>query len=135
MDKTEMRLDPLRQTWTVFSRARLGKPPFLSRKKSGSSIAFSPFTAGNEHLAPHSIYSTNANDRWQVRVVPNRAPALRVEGDTFRHSDGFYDRMDGVGAHEVIIETPERKPLEEHSLADIAQVISAWKFRMLDLMR
>lgn len=161
MDKPEMRLDPLRQTWTVFSRARLGRPPFLSHKisrgkkpnettgaSSGSGGAtFSPFTAGNEHLAPQTLFSIktdasstgNANqnnaDRWQVRVVPNRAPALRVEGDTFRHADGFYDRMDGVGAHEVIIETPERKAMEELSRTEISQVISAWKFRMLDLMK
>lgn len=138
MDKSEMRLDPLRQTWTVFSRERLSRPPFLSRKKSHTGTGgqpFSPFVAGSESLAPHTLFSAPASDLWQVRVVPNRAPALRVEGDTFRHADGFYDRMDGVGAHEVIVETPGRAALEELPLPEIAQVISAWKFRMLDLMR
>ena len=147
MDKSEMRLDPLRLSWTIFSPARLSRPQFLSRKKSneatsiggagiGSATAFSPFTPGNEHLAPHELFSTKTNDdRWQVRVVPNRAPALRVEGDVNCHPDGFYDRMDGVGAHEVIIETPGRQPFENLSLPEISEVVSAWKFRMLDLMR
>lgn len=139
MTKSEMRLDPLRQTWTVFSHERMSRPPFLARKKSQQDAAhgqpFSPFAAGQEALAPHTLFSAPANGPWQVRAVPNRAPALRVEGDTFRHADGFYDRMDGVGAHEVIIETPGRAALEELSLPEIAQVISAWKFRMLDLMR
>src|SRR5215210_2232927 len=137
MNNPEMRLDPLRQSWTVFTHSRLSRPPFLRRPRNNVAPTFSPFTQGNEHLAPQPLYTTSAPDadRWQVRVVPNRAPALRVEGDVNRHPDGFYDRMDGVGAHEVIIETPGAEPMEELSLTAIQQVITAWKFRMLDLMR
>jgi len=58
-----------------------------------------------------------------------------VEGDPLRHPEGFYDRTDGVGAHEVIIETPGSEPLEALSLSAIGDVIIAWKVRMLDLMR
>ena len=136
MDKSEMRLDPLRGSWTIFSSSRLQAPPFLAHRHGASAEApLSPFAPGHEEMAPHTLYSKPATGPWQVRVVPNRAPALRVEGDPFRHPDGFYDRMEGVGAHEVIIETPGSEPLEALSLAAIGDVITAWKVRMLDLMR
>ena len=48
--------------------------------------------AGHEQLTPSGVYEKKSDERWQVRVVPNRAPALRVEGDTQRRADGFYDR-------------------------------------------
>jgi len=136
MDKSEMRLDPLRETWTIFSSSRLHAPPFLARRRGAPAPEkFDPFIPGQEALAPHAIYSKPSTGPWQVRVVPNRAPALRVEGDPLRHPDGFYDRTDGVGAHEVIIETPGPDPLEALNLSAIGDVIIAWKVRMLDLMR
>lgn len=138
MTKTEMRLDPLRQTWTLFSEERVARPPLLPRTEpDGVTAQSSPFLAGREKLTPPALYSSNAGTAhpWQVRVIPNRAPALRVEGDAARHADGFNDRMDGVGAHEIIIEDPGAGVLEDQPLPVIEQVISAWKFRMLDLMR
>ena len=43
---------------------------------------------------------------WDVRVVPNQFPALQVEGTLDRQGEGLFDKMNGIGAHEVIIETP-----------------------------
>ena len=131
MDKTELRLDPLTQQWTIFSAARALPPDFGSVRAEAS--AASPFTPGREELTPPALHT--AGTPWQVRVVPNRAPAVRVEGDAQPRSDGFYDRMDGVGAHEVIIEHPGGAALEDLDLGDLGKVIAAWKARMLDLMR
>lgn len=134
MDKSEMRLDPLTKVWTIFSAARSTKPDFGSvRAESGSGL--DPFSAGNEQFTPHALHQAPGREGWQVRVVPNRAPALRVEGDPTPRSDGFYDHMEGVGAHEVIIEDPGQRELHELSLSEIEHVIDAWKWRMLDLVR
>ena len=38
--------------------------------------------------------------------MPNKFPALQVEGSLDRQGEGLFDRMNGIGAHEVIIETP-----------------------------
>ncbi len=134
MDRTEMRLDPLTEAWTIFSESRPIPPAFGSVLAEAK--AASPFTAGQERHAAHALHTAHApDDGWQVRVVPNRAPIVRVEGDPTRRSDGFYDRMDGVGAHEVIIEDPGDTALEELPLADLEKVVTAWKVRMLDLMR
>ena len=133
MDKTEMRLDPLTEAWTIFSESRATPPAFGSVR--AESAGGSPFAAGQERFTPHTLHTAaDESGAWQVRVVPNRAPILRVEGDATRHSDGFYDRMDGVGAHEVIVEHPGDAALEELALSELEKVILAWKWRMLDLM-
>ena len=133
MEKTELRLDPLTKAWTMFSAARAIRPEFRAvRHDPGGPDAFS---SGHEQFTPKALHQSGANGGWQVRVVPNRTPVLRVEGDATPRSDGFYDHMDGVGAHELIIEDPGPRALHELSLADIERVIDAWKWRMLDLMR
>lgn len=132
MDKSEMRLDPLTQAWTIFSAARPIPPAFGSVLDEPPRQ--SPFVAGAEHLTGPTLHAT-PTPNWRVRVVPNRAPMLRVEGDSSRRADGFYDHMDGVGAHEVIIEDSGPNAFEELPLGQIEQIITAWKMRMLDLMK
>ena len=108
-----------------------------SRRKAPrpASTLPSPFIEGRERFAPQTLHEARQGEAWQVRVVPNRAPILQIEGDAARHPDGFYDRTEGVGAHEVIIETPGMLAFEDLTLREIERVIAAWKFRMLDLMR
>ena len=134
MDNTEMRLDPLTEAWTIFSEARPIPPAFESVRMEAKGV--SPFAAGQEQHAAHALFTApGEGGGWQVRVVPNRAPVVRVEGDATRRSDGFYDRMDGVGAHEIVIEDPGDAALEELPLGEIEKVVTAWKVRMLDLLR
>ena len=130
-----MRRDPLTEAWTVFSASHPLPPAFRSVLEEPAPP--SPFTAGNERFVPQALYSAVKTDGagWQVRVAPNRAPILQIEGDPTPQSDGFYDRMDGVGAHEVIVEEPGPAALENLSLSDIEKVIVAWKSRMRDLMK
>lgn len=131
-----MRLDPLTGAWTIFSEARAIRPAFGSVLRERLEVPVAdPFVAGLERFSPQTLHQAGVDAPWQVRVVPNRAPVLRVEGDPSRHGAGFYDRMDGVGAHEVIVEDPGPRDLEELSLGEVEQVINAWKVRMLDLMR
>lgn len=131
-----MRLDPLTGAWTIFSEARATRPAFGSvLRERLEAPGADPFVAGLERFSPQTLHEAGVDSPWQVRVVPNRAPVLRVEGDPGRHGAGFYDRMDGVGAHEVIVEDPGQRDLEELSLGEVEQVINAWKVRMLDLMR
>jgi UDPglucose--hexose-1-phosphate uridylyltransferase len=99
----------------------------------GTGAANCPFCAGHEHKTPPEVLAfrngTGPNQPgWSLRVVPNKFPALRVEGDLSRSGEGIYDRMNGVGAHEVLIETPEHVvstgELTEKQLED-----SFWAFR------
>jgi len=40
-------------------------------------------------------------------VVPNKFPALGIEGELDKEGEGLFDKMNGIGAHEVIIESPD----------------------------
>jgi UDPglucose--hexose-1-phosphate uridylyltransferase len=133
VDKSELRRDPLTGAWTLFAEARLQRPAFPSVRTEPAPP--DPFRAGREPFAPHTLHEAHDAAGWQVRVVPNRLPLLRVEGDPTPRADGFYDRMAGVGAHEVIIEDPGDRPLEALPLAALGRVIAAWQARMLDLLR
>ena len=73
---------------------------------------------------------------WDLRVVPNKFPALQVEGNLDRQGEGLFDRMNGIGAHEVIIESPDHaQTLASMGEADIERVLWAFRERIVDLKR
>jgi UDPglucose--hexose-1-phosphate uridylyltransferase len=73
---------------------------------------------------------------WSVRVVPNRHPMLQIEGQTTVRSEGLLESRDGLGAHEVIVETPiHDQPLHTLDADHLWRVLWAWRTRILDLKR
>jgi UDPglucose--hexose-1-phosphate uridylyltransferase len=73
---------------------------------------------------------------WRVRVVPNKYPALRIEGPLGRRASGMYDLMNAVGAHEVVIESPDhRAQLADLSAGQVAEVLWAYRDRFTDLKK
>ena len=98
-----------------------------------------PFCPGNEGKTPPEIlaYGRNGSGKdtpgWTVRVVPNKFPALGIEGGLDREGEGLFDRMNGIGAHEVIIETPDHKnTLATMTEKAVEEVFWAYRDRMLD---
>jgi UDPglucose--hexose-1-phosphate uridylyltransferase len=73
---------------------------------------------------------------WTLRVVPNKFPALRIEGELGKAADGIYDRMHGIGAHEVVIES-ERHDVDLFDLPEkrFEDVLWAYRDRLLDLKK
>jgi UDPglucose--hexose-1-phosphate uridylyltransferase len=68
--------------------------------------------------------------------VPNKFPALRIEGELSREGEGIYDKMNGIGAHEVVIETPRHEQnLATLPLKDVKNVLLAYRERIIDLRR
>jgi UDPglucose--hexose-1-phosphate uridylyltransferase len=73
---------------------------------------------------------------WTLRVVPNKFPALMIEGDLDRRGEGVYDLVNGVGAHEVIIETPSHESnMGALGQKQFEEVLWAYRDRILDLKR
>jgi UDPglucose--hexose-1-phosphate uridylyltransferase len=73
---------------------------------------------------------------WSVRVVPNRHPMLRIEGHLDVRPQGLFESRDGLGAHEVIVETPiHDQPLHALDADRIWRVLWAWRTRIQDLKR
>lgn len=126
----ELRLDPTSRRWVV-----TGKRPALSTAlDSGSQCAFCP---GFERFTPQTICERrDASGGWTVRAFADRAPVFRIEGDLDREGEGMFDRMNAVGAHEIIVETPKHGVMLSHQPAEqIATVLSVYRDRILDLKK
>jgi UDPglucose--hexose-1-phosphate uridylyltransferase len=140
----ELRKDPITGRWVIIATERTKRPlDFSARPEPRRGTC--PFCPGREDLTPPELYAHRPSDGpgaranvagWQLRVFPNKFPALRVEGDLDRSGEGVYDRMNGVGAHEVIVETPDHtRGLSDLSEPEISGVFSAYQARMNDLRR
>src|SRR5512137_789833 len=137
----ELRRDPIVGRWVIIATDRAKKPSELARPAAAPVAGLCPFCPGQEDKTPREVYVTGrtpgaaANGPgWKVRVVPNRFPALKIEGDLDRKADGIYDLMNGIGAHEVVIETPDHgRPMKDLSDQELTEVLFAFKARMLDL--
>jgi UDPglucose--hexose-1-phosphate uridylyltransferase len=137
----ELRKDPVTGRWVIISTDRQKRPnDFRFDRAATIGRDQCPFCPGREFLTPPEVLSYrqhggSANTPgWDVRVVPNKFPALQVEGTLDREGEGMFDRMNGVGAHEVIIETPDHgRTLASMSEPEIERVLSAYRDRMLDL--
>jgi UDPglucose--hexose-1-phosphate uridylyltransferase len=136
----ELRKDPIVGRWVIISTER-GKRPAPARNEPLPDGPC-PFCEGNEQDTPHEIlaYRDRASRPdgrgWRVRVVPNKYPALQVEGDLQKRGDGIYDRMNGVGAHEVILECPAHETsMTRLSEENIREVLWVYRDRLVDLKK
>ncbi|HVO19982.1 MAG TPA: DUF4931 domain-containing protein [Anaeromyxobacter sp.] len=138
----ELRRDPIIGRWVIIATERARRPSeFAHVPAAARSDGMCPFCPGHEDKTPREVYAVGrgpgqpANGPgWKVRVVPNRFPALKIEGELDRQAEGIYDRMNGIGAHEVVIETPDHtQTLESQGPAGITEVLLALKARIHDL--
>ncbi len=137
----EFRKDPIDGKWVIIAPERKkALVEFKPESYSKSRGAKCPFCPGNESLTPPEIFAirdpqSKANEQgWKVRVIPNRQPILRTEVKLEKEGIGYYDKISGVGAHEVIIETPNHyQHYSELSEEHLAQIYFAWQQRIKDL--
>ena len=114
---SELRKDPITGRWVIISNDRAKRPRDFIVKENMPEPSLCPFCEGNESKTPPEILAVRKNPSkpnspgWDLRVVPNKFPALKIEGELSREGKGLYDLMNGVGAHEVIIETSQHKTL------------------------
>ena len=138
----ELRKDPVTGRWVIIATDRARRPSDFSHEPVPPPGArFCPFCYGNEQKTPPEIlaYRREGGSNgpgWSVRVVPNKFPVLGIEGDLNRQGDGMFDRMNGIGAHEVIIETPDHNTnMAEMPEKQLEEVLYAYRDRILDLKR
>jgi len=138
----ELRYDPFRVRWTVIATERGRRPSDYVVKKEEIQMKACPFCYGHEDKTPPEVFVIAPPERepnqegWEVRVVPNKYPALRIEGELKREGIGYFDKISGIGAHEVIIESPwHEKNLPDLPVEHIKKVLIAYKERILDLRK
>jgi UDPglucose--hexose-1-phosphate uridylyltransferase len=139
----ELRKDAVTGRWVIISTERRKRPSdFRLERPAVIREEFCPFCTGREQMTPPEVLAFRHNGSgpngpgWDLRVVPNKFPALQVEGSLDRQGEGLFDRMNGIGAHEVIIESPDHgKTLASMSEAEIERVLWAFRERIADLKR
>ena len=136
----ELRKDPITDRWVIISTERGKRPSDWQSEPISRGVGFCPFCPGNEDKTPPEITALRPaggqkdGPGWHVRVVPNKFPALQIEGDLSRRGEGMYDLMNGVGAHEVIIECPSHmSELADLEPDHIKDVLLTFRQRILDL--
>jgi UDPglucose--hexose-1-phosphate uridylyltransferase len=137
----EFRKDPLTDQWVIISTERARRPSDFVRESvpDKPSGALCPFCPGHEKSTPDEVLayrngSSPNQPGWSLRVVPNKFPVLGIEGELERQGEGMFDKIPGVGAHEVIIETPDHVlSMGELSEKAIEQVLWAFRDRVHDL--
>ncbi len=137
---SELRKDPVSGRWIIIAADRAKRPQDWRFKRQAAEEKSCPFCEGNESTTPPEILAYRPSDSpkngpgWRVRVVPNKFPALRIEGELNKRGVGLYDMQDGIGAHEVIIETPRHETtLTALSDENVEEVIHAYQLRLADL--
>src|ERR1043165_3728209 len=97
----ELRKDPVTGRWVIIATERAKRPAQYTKQEEERKGGFCPFCPGNERSTPSEVLSyrptTTPKDAegWWLRVVPNKFPALQLEGTLKRSGEGMYDRMTG----------------------------------------
>ncbi len=124
----QLRKDPITRSWVI-----TGDDPALTAKEEG------PCRYCAESKAPLQVVASQPpvdGGSWSARAVVHPQPIFHVEGDAQRLGEGLYDKMQSVGAHEVLVENPKHdKQLWQSSDAQIEQFLQLVASRILDLKR
>jgi UDPglucose--hexose-1-phosphate uridylyltransferase len=139
----ELRKDPISGRWVIISTERSKRPDAFAAEEMPPPEFYAescPFDEGRETLTREEIVALRGRDTvkngpgWAVRVIPNKVPVLQVEGDLARYGVGMFDMMNGIGAHELIIETPRHGEfIPDMDEIHIQQILWVFRDRMVDL--
>lgn len=140
----ELRKDPIVQRWVIIAAERGQRPSDLRADTPIREVApkACPLCPHNEDRTPPEVYAIRPNGSrpntpgWLVRVVPNKFPALQQEGEARRRGLGLFDVMDGVGVHEVVIESPDHNAdWDTLSPEHLHLVLKTYQARLTALMQ
>jgi len=141
----ELRRGPITNHWVIIAEERAKRPSDFVTEEKNDNLKIDPdvcpLCPGNEDKTPPEVFAIRDGGEpdspgWKVRVVPNKFPALRIYEEIGRAGLGFFDRMNGVGAHELVIESPEHNAdLAELPVERVKLVIDVFVQRMRELMK
>jgi UDPglucose--hexose-1-phosphate uridylyltransferase len=128
----ELRRHPLSGDWVVICPEKNGR---ASNENHGDCV----FCPGREAETGKEIYRLRGNGDeggpgWAMRVVAGSPPIFHVEGGFGKMGVGMCDRMEAVGAHEILVESPSHDT-EMDGLAEgqILAILDTIRLRAVDL--
>ncbi len=136
----ELRKDPVLGRWVIIATERAKRPSDFQVTQEQPDSVSCVFCEGRESETPPEVYAIREEGMeadepgWEVRVIPNKYPALDVRGELNREGVGLCDMANGIGVHEVIVETPDhRQALADLSADHVAEVMRTYRQRIIDL--
>lgn len=135
----ELRKDPLMSRWVAVlsdSKAPEEYPLFTEDVKESDC----KFCSGRENETLPEIAAIRREGSlpngpgWWARVIPSSKPILQIEGDLGRRGVGMYDKMNSIGANEILVETPEHnKRPEDIGFEQMVRIVTLYRERIADL--
>ena len=130
-----IRQDPTTREWVIVAPNRARRPHTARDEPAAAPApdAACPFCPGNEASTPPGLLRLPGpgGSGWAVRVIPNKFGALTPSGEPVRRECGpLFREMDGVGHHEVIVETPRHdRTMSRMTDAEVELVLRAYQAR------
>ena len=142
----QLRQNPATKEWVIISTERAKRPEDFQLPEENEhpdAKKSCPFCPGNESLAPDELFAFRTYDSkpntpgWWIRVVPNKYPALIPVGNVKRlQLEELFRYMDGVGDHEVLIESPDHeKTIATMDQKQVEEIFTAYRERYLTLKK
>lgn len=136
----ELRKDLLLGRWVAVLSESKSPEEYTILDKEEEEESSCVLCPGREMEAPREITAirrpgTQPNTPgWYVRALPSFEPVFQIEGDLGRRGVGIYDRMNSIGANEILVESPEHnvKP-EDMGLEQMIRVVTLYRDRIADL--
>ena len=136
----QLRQNPATKEWVIIATERSKRPEEFrapEEKETQGNLKDCPFCAGNESMTPEELFAFRTygtkpgTPGWWIRVTPNKYPALIPAGNVKRMQfEEFFRYMDGVGSHEIVIESPEHgNSMATMDQKQIEEIFLAYKER------
>ena len=138
----EFRKDAVTGQWVIIARERAKRPFAFNMTRQPPQEGPCPFCRSEERQTPSEVLAyrppgsmRDAPD-WWLRVVPNKYPALVAHEPVRRAGNGMYDMINGMGIHEVVIETPRHDAhIATMTTHEVEEIIWAYRDRTVEMCK
>ena len=138
----ELRQNMATKEWVLIASERAKRPhefvcePRQATHERPGHVETCPFCPGNESQTLDPVLRWPVEGPWQLRVTPNKFPALRREGARVHCVEGVHRKLSGVGFHEVLIESPLHNTTTAlQSAHEIALTLKAFQARGREIIQ
>lgn len=133
---SELRRNIVTGEWVVIATGRAKRPQEFSKDKKirfKQSKEDCPFENVHEDaLVVYAAGGQKPSEKWWVQVVSNNYPAFsRRENHPQIQPDGIYEKMEGVGFHEVVVTADHDRSIAKMTNEEVELIMLAYQDRFL----
>ncbi len=132
----QFRQNPITKNWVLIAPGRNKRPDeYRQQAVMRGMLELDPacvFCPGNEFQNEESYRDPDSAD-WELRIIPNKYPALERAADGENHDFHYYASRVGYGVHEVIITRRHNEPVALQSAGLLERTLLLFQRRMREL--